>query len=96
MLVAQETLKFDMIVIVPVLVCYMLCPSQLTAQPGGLEMWKIALQDGYCIQLFRDEILMVHKEFSNTFDSMKGHSKRKKDIEESLAQAMANRFVDRQ
>eukprot|EP00794_Sanderia_malayensis_P017054 gene17054-18772_t len=71
-------------------ICYMLCPSQLTGQPGGLDIWKLALQDGFCIKLFRDEILMIHKEFSMLFDSMKGFSKRKKDIEECLNIAMTN------
>ena len=69
----------------------MLCPSQLSAQPGGLDIWKLALQDGYCIRLYRDEIIMVHKEFSAVFENMKGYSKRKRDIEESLNLAMTNR-----
>ncbi|XP_065072072.1 nck-associated protein 1 homolog [Rhopilema esculentum] len=71
---------------------YMLCPSQLTAQPGALDIWKLALQDGYCVMLFRDEVMMVHKEFTTVFDGMKGkeNSKRKRDIEESLNYAMTN------
>ena len=73
----------------------MLCPSQLTAQPGALEIWKIALQDGFCVQLFRDEVFMVHKEFLLIFDGMKGKeiSKRKRDIEDCLNHAMTHRFV---
>ena len=71
----------------------MLCPSQLTAQPGGLDFWKLALQDGFCVQLFRDEVFMVHKEFTMIFDGLRGKesSKRKKDIEDSLSYAMLHR-----
>ena len=71
----------------------MLCPSQLTAQPGALDIWKLALQDGFCIQLFRDEVFMVHREFSTIFDGLKGkeNARRKKDIEDSLTNALAHR-----
>ena len=71
----------------------MLCPSQLTAQQGAIEIWKLALQDGFCIQLFRDEVFMVHKEFTTIFDGLKGKEsgRRKKDIEDSLQHAMSNR-----
>ena len=82
-------------VLFSIAVGYMLCPSQLTAQPGALDIWKLALQDGYCVMLFRDEVMMVHKEFTTVFDGMKGkeNSKRKRDIEESLNYAMMNRLV---
>jgi len=71
---------------------YILCPSQLTAQPGAIEIWKLALQDGFCVQLFRDEVFMVHKEFTTVFDGIKGKEsgKRKKDIEDSLQHAMSH------
>ena len=71
----------------------MLCPSQLTAQPGALEIWKMALQDGFCIKLFRDEVFMVHKEFSSIFDGLKGkeNAKRKRDIEDCLSHALTHR-----
>ena len=41
--------------------------------PGVTDMWKVALQDGYCITLFRDEVIMFHKEFQNLLDGMKGY-----------------------
>ena len=40
--------------------------------PGVTDMWRTALQDGYCITLYRDEIIMFHKEFQNLLDGMKG------------------------
>lgn len=54
------------------IVGYTLCHQQL-AMPGVTDMWKVALQDGYCITLFRDEIIMFHKEFQNLLDGMKGY-----------------------
>ena len=53
------------------IVGYTLCHQQLP-MPGVIDMWKIALQDGYCITLFHDEIIMFHKEFQNLLDGMKG------------------------
>lgn len=69
---------------------YTLCHQQL-AMPGVTDMWKIALQDGYCITLFRDEIIMFHKEFHNLLDGMKGYNKRVKDIQDAAAQAITTR-----
>lgn len=53
------------------IVGYTLCHQQL-AMPGVTDIWKIALQDGYCVTLFRDEVIMYHKEFQNLLDGMKG------------------------
>lgn len=69
---------------------YTLCHQQL-AMPGVTDMWKVALQDGYCITLFRDEIIMFHKEFQNLLDGMKGYSKRVKDIQDAAALAVTTR-----
>ena len=49
-----------------------LCPSQITAQSNALDVWKSCLHDGFCITLFRDEVLYMHKEIQSLFDSMKG------------------------
>lgn len=56
------------------IVGYTLCHQQL-AMPGVTDIWKIALQDGYCVTLFRDEVIMYHKEFQNLLDGMKGWDK---------------------
>ncbi|KAJ7380999.1 Nck-associated protein 1 [Desmophyllum pertusum] len=69
---------------------YTLCHQQL-AMPGVTDMWKIALQDGYCITLFRDEVIMYHKEFQNLLDGMKGYNKRVKDIQDAATQALTTR-----
>lgn len=69
---------------------YTLCHQQL-AMPGVTDIWKIALQDGFCITLFRDEIIMFHKEFHNLLDGMKGYNKRVKDIQDAATQAVTAR-----
>ena len=40
--------------------------------PGKTDIWKMALQDGYCMTLFRDEVLVYHKEISSLLDGIKG------------------------
>lgn len=69
---------------------YTLCHQQL-AMPGVTDIWKIALQDGYCVTLFRDEIIMYHKEFQNLLDGMKGYGKRVKDIQDAMTHALTTR-----
>ncbi|KAK2568441.1 Nck-associated protein 1-like protein [Acropora cervicornis] len=69
---------------------YTLCHQQL-AMPGVTDMWRTALQDGYCVTLYRDEIIMFHKEFQNLLDGMKGYSKRVKDIQDAATQAVTLR-----
>lgn len=69
---------------------YTLCHQQL-AMPGVTDMWRVALQDGYCVTLYRDEIIMFHKEFQNLLDGMKGYSKRVKDIQDAATQAVTLR-----
>ena len=54
-----------------VTVGYTLCHQQL-AMPGVVDMWRLALHDGFCVTLFRDEAFMFHKEFHNLLDGMKG------------------------
>ncbi|RMX61247.1 hypothetical protein pdam_00007400 [Pocillopora damicornis] len=66
---------------------YTLCHQQL-AMPGVTDIWKIALQDGYCVTLFRDEVIMYHKEFQNLLDGMKGYGKRVKDIQDAMTHVL--------
>lgn len=69
---------------------YTLCHQQL-AMPGVTDIWKIALQDGYCVTLFRDEVIMYHKEFQNLLDGMRGYGKRVKDIQDAVTHSLATR-----
>ena len=49
---------------------FMMCYTQLGA-PGAGDMWKLALQDGYALILFRDESLPVHA----VYEKLLGDSK---------------------
>lgn len=55
-----------------VTVSFLLCYSQLGTQ-GASDIWKLALQDGYALSLFRDEVLPVH----SVFEKVLGESKNK-------------------
>lgn len=55
-----------------VTVSFLLCYSQLGTQ-GASDIWKLALQDGYALSLFRDEVLPVH----SVFEKVLGESKSK-------------------
>lgn len=52
------------------LVGFLLCPHQLSAD-GATDLWKLALQDGYVLNLFRDESLLVHALFEKTLQDLK-------------------------
>ena len=42
---------------------FLVCPHQLGAE-GATDLWKLALQDGYVLSLFRDEYLLIHLLYS--------------------------------
>lgn len=71
-----------------ILITCTLCPSQITAVATTLEIWRMCLQDGYCITLFRDEVLYMHKELQLLFESMKGQSKRSKEVQDCLVHSL--------
>lgn len=56
----------------PPTVSFLLCYNQLSA-PGASDIWKLALQDGYALSLFRDETLPVHA----IYEKLLGDSKNK-------------------
>ncbi len=51
---------------------FLLCYSQLNA-PGASDIWKLALQDGYALTLFRDESIPIH----SVYEKILGESKAK-------------------
>ncbi|XP_065648480.1 nck-associated protein 1 homolog isoform X3 [Hydra vulgaris] len=65
-----------------------LCPSQITAQPNVVDAWKSCLQDGFCLTLYRDEVIYIHKDIQTLFESLKGYSKRGKEVQEYLTSSM--------
>uniref|UniRef100_A0A7M5XEU7 Nck-associated protein 1-like n=1 Tax=Clytia hemisphaerica TaxID=252671 RepID=A0A7M5XEU7_9CNID len=71
-----------------ILFAYTLCPSQITAVSNAGEVWKMCLQDGFCMTLFRDEVLYIHKELQTLFESIKGQNKRTKEVQDCLAHSL--------
>lgn len=71
-----------------IIFCYCLCYNHIN-DPGAIDVWKTALNDGFCVSLCRDEAYMVHKEFHSFFDNLKGQSKRAKEIQECGSTALS-------
>lgn len=46
------------------------------------KMWTAALESSWVIALFRDEVIHIHQYIQNTFDGMKGYSKRISEVKE--------------
>lgn len=53
-----------------VVVGFLLCPHQLAAD-GASDLWKLALQDSYVLNLFRDEYLLIHGIFEKFLQDLK-------------------------
>ena len=51
-------------------VSFLLCYNQLGNQ-GASDIWKLALQDGYALSLYRDEVLPVHAIFEKVLAESK-------------------------
>jgi len=49
----------------------MLC-HQYLQEAQTYDLWKMALQSGYIVQLCRDEVLHIHSYIIAFFESMKG------------------------
>ena len=63
-----------------------LAPLQL-AQHQGREIFIQALNQGWCITLFRDEVLHHHQAIQSFFESRKELSKRVSEVKESYTNA---------
>lgn len=59
----------------------MLCYQRLS-EPQVWDLWKIALQSGYIVQLCRDEVLHIHSYIAAFFDSLKGQHIQHKRVTE--------------
>ncbi|XP_077986054.1 nck-associated protein 1-like [Glandiceps talaboti] len=68
---------------------FMLCHHKITALgTPQTELMRAVLQSGWCITLFRDEVLLHHKHLENLFESVKGTSKIVAFIKECCTQAV--------
>ncbi|KAK7078914.1 Nck-associated protein 1, partial [Halocaridina rubra] len=68
---------------------YMLIPQTLQ-KPKILECWTQALQAGWAITLFRDEVLHPHSYIQAFLETKKELSKRTSDVKESYSQAVTH------
>ncbi|XP_047497315.1 membrane-associated protein Hem-like isoform X1 [Penaeus chinensis] len=68
---------------------YMLIPQTLQKQ-AALECWAQALQTGWVITLFRDEVLHPHSYIQAYLETKKELSKRTSDVKESYSHAVTH------
>ena len=69
---AREQVRLSFLALL-LAVGFLLCYNQLGA-PGAGDIWKLALQDGYIVTLYRDESLLIH----SVYEKLLGESKEKK------------------
>ena len=50
----------------------------------------MALQSGWILTLFRDEVIYIHKEIQTFFGGIKGYGKRAKEVKELYEHAVQN------
>ncbi len=53
-------------------------------------MWTTALQSGWVLPLFRDEVIYIHSYIQSYFDNIKGYGKRVNEVKDSFNQAVAS------
>lgn len=67
----------------------LLLNHQMLAQyPEVNKIWLLALESSWVIALFRDEVLQIHQYIQNTFDGIKGYSKRINEVKEAYNNAV--------
>ena len=67
---------------------FTLC-HQFLAQPVAVNLWTSALQSGWVIPLFRDEVIYIHGYIQTFFDSIKGYGKRVNEVKDCFNAAVA-------
>lgn len=71
---------------------FTLC-HQFLAQPVAVSLWTNALQSGWVLPLFRDEVICIHSYIQTFFDSIKGYGKRVTEVKECFNLATVNAYV---
>lgn len=62
---------------------FMLVHQHLSNQPVALDLFNKSLQCGWCISLFRDEVIYTHQFVQTFFESVKGQNKRISEVKEA-------------
>lgn len=66
---------------------FMLC-HQLLQQERPNKMWVSALESGWVVSLFRDEVIYIHSYIQGYFDGMKGYGKRISEVKDCYSHAI--------
>uniref|UniRef100_A0A6V7HS69 Membrane-associated protein Hem n=1 Tax=Bracon brevicornis TaxID=1563983 RepID=A0A6V7HS69_9HYME len=70
-----------------VILGFALCHSFL-AQEQPNKLWTTALESGWVLALFRDEVIYIHQYIQSFFESIKGYGKRVSEVKECYNQAI--------
>lgn len=68
---------------------FTLC-HQFLAQPAAANLWTSALQSGWVMPLFRDEVIYFHSYIQTFFDNIKGYGKRVNEVKECFNSAVTS------
>ncbi|CAG5103753.1 Similar to Hem: Membrane-associated protein Hem (Drosophila melanogaster) [Cotesia congregata] len=66
---------------------FTLCHTVLT-QDQSNKLWTSALESGWVLTLFRDEVIYIHQYIQSFFESIKGYSKRISEVKDCYTQAV--------
>jgi len=66
---------------------FLLC-HQALAQEQPARLWAGALESGWVVGLFRDEVIHIHSYIQTFFDGIKGCSKKASEVKEFYNQAV--------
>nr|XP_018671569.1 nck-associated protein 1 isoform X2 [Ciona intestinalis] len=62
---------------------YLLChTSMVSSQEATAGLWRPVLQSNFCLTLFRDEVIMLHRSAEEVFSSIKGYNKKISEVKE--------------
>ena len=61
---------------------FSVCHPSLSQGQTANELWTLALQSGWIMTLFRDEVVYIHQYLQTFFEGIKGYGKKVKEIQE--------------
>ncbi|XP_075927847.1 nck-associated protein 1 isoform X3 [Petromyzon marinus] len=69
---------------------FLLCHANLNTEQMAVTLWRLALNSGFCLTLFRDEVFHFHKTIEELFLNIKGYNKRATEIRELKDHALTH------
>lgn len=82
-----ETLSLDRIE-KWIILGFALCHSFLSQEQPN-KLWTAALESGWVLALFRDEVIYIHQYIQSFFETIKGYGKRCSEVKECHSQAVS-------